>query len=1415
MINKKNMPLTFLFPGIFFLLSLCFCSSGIAGISSQSHLLEFTSARHVLAFDTDNVYIASADHAVHVTFLGTAGTAPVAEKKSGQGEESAQLHIVTYSDLWPKINLSYEQKSEGIVESIWKLNPGADLDDIRLHYNAPASIEENGDLTISYPNGMMRESSPVAWQDINKQRIPVKVSFNVVAVSDSSSTIGFALGAYNSSYPVMIDPVMEWNTFTGSSGYQEGTGISIDNSGDIYVVGYSRDSWGTPTNAFSGGYSDAFVAKFNPSGVLLWHAFIGTPELDQGTDIVVDANAVYISGKTDTGHGDAFAATLTKDGAFIWYRSIGSTDSAEQGNGIAVDSAANVYLTGNGGINGWNFNGTIPPIVPGSSWDAFVAKWNYSGDYQWHTFLGGEAGGEIGEAIAADSAGNVYVTGESGGTWGTPVSAYHSAGYYDAFVAKLNSAGILQWNTFVGNGSMNYLPFDIAIDNPATLIYITGRKNNINTSDGFLTCLNTAGVQQWDTTINNEAYDVGRSVVVGGNGDLYVTENSRVLGYNSAGTQIWALPLAELTTGIDINSEGTLVVGGYSSSSWGTPVTPHAGSSDVFAAKICLDCLLVSTSVPDGHGSLSPSSAIVSPNDTAIFSITPDTGYSTASVNGCNGTWAGGNEYETGAIVGECTVEASFSLNSYTVGATTDIHGTLDNSEKSATHGGTVSFTVTAETGYTTNTAVGGTCSAGSWNGSTYTTGPITAPCSVSFSHTVNTYAVTASVDSHGTLNSSEESVTHGGTASFTVTAETGYTTNTAVEGSCPAGSWNGSTYTTGTITAPCGIGFSHSISTYAVAASVDGHGTLNSSEESVAHGGTASFTVTAETGYTTNTAVGGTCPAGSWSGTVYTTGTITAPCNVSFSHTINIYTVTASVDSHGTLNSSTESVGHGGTTTFVVTAESGYLTNSAVGGTCPAGSWSGSSYTTGAIIATCSVSFSHAIGYTVNASVDSHGTLDVEQQNVPNGGAAAFTVTAETGYTTDTAVGGTCSAGSWSGSTYTTGTITADCEVIFTHTMTQSGFLITPYPGSESVLLDSCLHSIAVKGDGTVVAWGYNNYSQASPPENLTGVTAVAAGYWSSHALTEDGFVVSWGGDGTGSELPPADLTDVIAIADGFNHSLALKADGTVVAWGQNSSGETSVPAGLPEVVAITAGYGYSVALTKSGTIVAWGSNNYGQTTVPPDLTDVTAVSSNSAAKHTLVLKGNGTVTGFGFNNVHVLDIPANLNNVIAISAGSAHSLALKNDGTVVAWGYNSGGETDVPSDLTDVVAISAGNGFSLALKGDGTIVGWGVNNYGAIDIPEPLNLLPFHGIHGRVSPNRAVKVIAGSNMQFTLSPDPGYSASVSGTCGGTLVGNTFTTDAVSNDCSVEVDYISGDDNGCSFYVLPTQDGKAAVICL
>ena len=270
----------------------------------------------------------------------------------------------------------------------------------------------------------------------------------------------------------------------------------------------------------------------------------------------------------------------------------------------------------------------------------------------------------------------------------------------------------------------------------------------------------------------------------------------------------------------------------------------------------------------------------------------------------------------------------------------------------------------------------------------------------------------------------------------------------------------------------------------------------------------------------------------------------------------------------------------------------------------------------------------------------------------------------------------------------------------------------------------------------GVLFAWGNDDNGQVgggsgnfdATPVHLTlpagtAVTAVAAGFYSSLALTSDGRVLAWGSDydgqlgvgggNRGSDPTPSPVelpagTDVTAIASGYFHCLALTSDGRVLAWGDDSRGEIGdgsttdithpvsvpVPVDLPagtRVTAVAGGGNLSLALTADGRVLAWGDNSVGQL-------------------------GNGTTADSS------LPVPVNLppgTDVTAIAAGDDFSLAVTSDGRVFAWGGDYRANDYLPTrvDLpagTRVTSVAAGFGGALAVTSGGRVLELGSGPFG-----------------------------------------------------------------------------------------------------
>ncbi|MGN6518185.1 MAG: InlB B-repeat-containing protein, partial [Dokdonella sp.] len=214
----------------------------------------------------------------------------------------------------------------------------------------------------------------------------------------------------------------------------------------------------------------------------------------------------------------------------------------------------------------------------------------------------------------------------------------------------------------------------------------------------------------------------------------------------------------------------------------------------------------------------------------------------------------------------------------------------------------------------------------------------------------------------NGTISpSTPQTVNHGATTSFTLTPAANFHVAN-VAGTC-GGSLAGNVYTTNAVNADCTVIASFAIDTHVVTPSVSGgNGTISpSTPQTVNHGATAIFTLTPAANFHVAN-VAGTC-GGSLAGNVYTTNAVNADCTVIASFAIDTHVVTPSVSGgDGTISPSTpQTVNHGATVAFTVTPAAGYHVVTPVGGSCPAGSLVGTSYTTGAVVADCTVVVSFA----------------------------------------------------------------------------------------------------------------------------------------------------------------------------------------------------------------------------------------------------------------------------------------------------------------------------------------------------------------------------------------------------------------------------------------------------------------------
>jgi len=353
---------------------------------------------------------------------------------------------------------------------------------------------------------------------------------------------------------------LTYSTYHGETGSDYGQGIAVDNSGNIYITGYTTSTnFPITSDAYqntSGGSQDAFLSKFNSNGTLIYSTYLGGTGSDCGNGIVVDNSGnIYITGYTYStdfpitsdayqntsggGNNDAFLSKFNSNGTLIYSTYLGGT-KLDTGNGIVLDNSGNIYITGYTTSTNFPITSDAYQNTSGGSNDAFLSKFNSNGTLIYSTYLGGTKA-DTGYGVALDSNGNIYLIGSTASTnFPTTTDAYQptlSGGSgYDAFLSKFNSTGSLVYSTYLGGTSSDYGQ-SIAVDNNGN-IYLTGYTQSSdfpitsdayqNTSgggsnDAFLSKFNSNGTLIYSTYLGGSDTEKGKGIVVDSNGNIYIT----------------------------------------------------------------------------------------------------------------------------------------------------------------------------------------------------------------------------------------------------------------------------------------------------------------------------------------------------------------------------------------------------------------------------------------------------------------------------------------------------------------------------------------------------------------------------------------------------------------------------------------------------------------------------------------------------------------------------------------------------------------------------------------------------------------------------------------------------------------------------------------------------------------------------
>ena len=266
---------------------------------------------------------------------------------------------------------------------------------------------------------------------------------------------------------------LQWQRTLGGASYDEGRGIAVDSSDNIYITGVTANA--------------GLIAKYDKSGSIQWQRSL-TGGTTTGYSVAVDSSDnVYVCGRSTAGSGaPLFIAKYNSSGVIQGHRFLGNVSSTH-GNSVGIDSSDNVYVFGDTDEAG------------AGDFDMVIAKYNSSLGIQWVRTLG-DTVKEEGYGCAVDNAGNVYVTGQQN-TSGTMTSA---------IVAKYDTSGSIQWQLRLSNPNKAALGYAIAVDNAGS-VYVGGHTNNVDSVRGYdmfiVKLAASDGAITWQRTFGSSSFE--------------------------------------------------------------------------------------------------------------------------------------------------------------------------------------------------------------------------------------------------------------------------------------------------------------------------------------------------------------------------------------------------------------------------------------------------------------------------------------------------------------------------------------------------------------------------------------------------------------------------------------------------------------------------------------------------------------------------------------------------------------------------------------------------------------------------------------------------------------------------------------------------------------------------------------------
>ncbi len=510
------------------------------------------------------------------------------------GNDPAKWHTnianyarAAYRNVYHGVDLVYHGDQQQF-EYDFVVHPGADPRAIHLAFAGTQgqSIDAHGNLVLHTSGGDLVEHAPAAYQTINGVRHPVASRF----VIGRDGQVGFRVGHHDHGRPLVIDPVLSYSTYLGGRANDSGNAIAVDSSGSAYITGFTASSnfpTKGPIQPSNAGGNDVFVTKLNPTGTaIVYSTYLGGSNSDIGNGIAVDsAGDAYVTGSTTSanfpmksplqsglrGSEDAFLLKLNPAGTALVYSTYLGGSGIDVAYGIALGGSGGTYVTGTTGSTDFPVTSGAYQTTNSNTDDAFVAQVNATGSSLVYATYLGGNSGAHGLGIAVNGSGNAYVTGWTGS------SDFATAGAYQT----VNAGG----DAFVAE-------LNAAGSARVYATYLGGYGNNRGNAIAVDGSGNTYVTGYTDST-SFPVFNAYQSVS-GGYGDAFVTEfnasgsallYSTYLGGNgadNAGADGGAIAL---------DSVGNIYVTG-STQSTNFPTTLHAfqpsygGGGDAFVAKM-------------------------------------------------------------------------------------------------------------------------------------------------------------------------------------------------------------------------------------------------------------------------------------------------------------------------------------------------------------------------------------------------------------------------------------------------------------------------------------------------------------------------------------------------------------------------------------------------------------------------------------------------------------------------------------------------------------------------------------------------------------------------------------------------------------------------------------------------------------